>query len=130
MIESTSGRTRTLHNRPLVIEYPCTSRGNVLVTDFVPSEMACFANSPGRIRRTAVWISREEMVDFFEYEESSAQYWLGMPYKHEGNFTRTRCLRRDTLEDIVDERVENGHCLVGDTSVRVDLLEDYPATTS
>ena len=42
-----------------------------LVTDFVPSEMACLANSPGRMRRTAVWISREEMVDFFEYEESS-----------------------------------------------------------
>ena len=41
------------------------------VTDFVPSEMACFANSPGRMRRTAVWISREEMVDFFEYDASS-----------------------------------------------------------
>ena len=42
------------------------------VTDFVPSEMACFANSPGRIRRTAVWISRDEIVDFFEYDASSA----------------------------------------------------------
>lgn len=37
-----------------------------LVTDFVPSEMACLASSPGRIRRTAVWISLEEIVDFFE----------------------------------------------------------------
>ena len=37
-----------------------------LVTDLVPSEMACLASSPGRIRRTAVWISRDEMVDFFE----------------------------------------------------------------
>lgn len=44
---------------------------NVLVTDFVPSEMACLASSPGRMSRTAVWISREEMVDFFEYVESS-----------------------------------------------------------
>ena len=42
-----------------------------LVTDFVPSEMACLASSPGRMRRTAVWISREEIVDFFEYDESS-----------------------------------------------------------
>jgi len=41
-----------------------------LVTDLVPSEMACLANSPGRMRRTAVWISRDEMVDFFEYDAS------------------------------------------------------------
>lgn len=41
-----------------------------LVTDFVPSEMACFANSPGRMRRTEVWISREEIVDFLEYDAS------------------------------------------------------------
>ena len=37
---------------------------------------------------------------------------------------RTGCLSGNTLEDIVDEGVENGHRLVGDTSVRVDLLED------
>ena len=37
----------------------------------LPSEIACFDNSPGRIRRTAVWISREEMVDFLEYAASS-----------------------------------------------------------
>ena len=43
------------------------------VTDFVPSEMACLASSPGRMRRTAVWISREEIVDFFEYDESSVE---------------------------------------------------------
>jgi len=41
------------------------------VTDFVPSEMACLASSPGRIRRTDVWISREDIVDFFEYAASS-----------------------------------------------------------
>ena len=35
-----------------------------LVTAFVPSEMACFESSPGRMRRTDVWISRDEMVDF------------------------------------------------------------------
>jgi hypothetical protein len=53
-----------------------------LVTAFVPSETACLASSPGRIRRTLekglvdgfgfrekgrtyeVWISRDEMVDF------------------------------------------------------------------
>jgi hypothetical protein len=53
-----------------------------LVTALVPSETACLASSPGRMRRTLqsglaahreagshvvtheVWISREEMVDF------------------------------------------------------------------
>ena len=44
---------------------------NVLVTDLVPSEMACLASSPGRMRRTDVWISRDEMVDFLEYAASS-----------------------------------------------------------
>ena len=34
-----------------------------LVTALVPSETACLANSPGRRRRTAVWISRDVMVD-------------------------------------------------------------------
>jgi hypothetical protein len=37
-----------------------------LVTLLVPSEMACFASSPGRISRTDVWISREDIVDFLE----------------------------------------------------------------
>lgn len=36
----------------------------------------------------------------------------------------TGCLRGNALEDVVDKRVENGHRLVGDTSIRVDLLED------
>lgn len=30
----------------------------------------------------------------------------------------------NTLEDVVDEGVQDGHGTVGDTSVRVDLLED------
>ena len=42
-------------------------QGNVhLVTDLVPSEIACLASSPGRIRRNDVWISRDEIVDFLE----------------------------------------------------------------
>ena len=34
-----------------------------LVTALVPSDTACLANSPGRRSLTAVWISREVMVD-------------------------------------------------------------------
>jgi len=33
-------------------------------------------------------------------------------------------LGRNTLENIIDERVENGHRTVGDTSVRVNLLQN------
>jgi len=40
------------------------------VTDLVPSEMACLLSSPGRMRRTAVWISRDEIVDFLLYDAS------------------------------------------------------------
>ena len=36
----------------------------------------------------------------------------------------TRRLGRDTLKDIVHKRVEDGHCLVRNTRIRVDLLED------
>lgn len=36
----------------------------------------------------------------------------------------TGCLSGNAFEDIVDETVENSHRLVGDTSIRVDLLED------
>lgn len=46
---------------------------HILVTDFVPSEIACLASSPGRISRTDVWISRDEIVDFFEYAASSGR---------------------------------------------------------
>ena len=34
-----------------------------LVTALVPSDTACLASSPGRSSLTAVWISREVMVD-------------------------------------------------------------------
>ena len=30
----------------------------------------------------------------------------------------------NALENVIDERVHNGHSLLGDTSIRVDLLED------
>ena len=33
-------------------------------------------------------------------------------------------LARNAAEDVVHERVHDGHCLLGDAGVRVDLLED------
>jgi hypothetical protein len=64
-------RTRTLQ-QTLDTNIILAWRGHSLVTDLVPSEIACLASSPGRIKRTDVWISREEIVDFFEYDASSA----------------------------------------------------------
>ena len=50
--ELNSGRRRTLY-------------ADVnLVTALVPSDTACLASSPGRMRRTAVWISRDVIVGF------------------------------------------------------------------
>ena len=43
-----------------------------LVTALVPSDTACLASSPGRMRRTAVWISREVTVGFLLYLASEA----------------------------------------------------------
>ena len=40
------------------------------MTAFVPSEMACLESSPGRMSRTEVWISRDEMVDFLLSERA------------------------------------------------------------
>jgi len=61
------------------------------------------------------------------------------PREHETNssldFTATKCgflvvggqlssLRSDTLKDVVDEGVHDRHTLLGDASIRMDLLED------
>ena len=98
-----------------------------LVTDLVPSEMACLANSPGRMRRTAVWISRDEMVDFLEYDASSVGRRVIRMSRSEQSRRgrRTGGFGSDTLEDIVHERVQDSHSLVRDTSIGVDLLEDW-----
>jgi hypothetical protein len=50
-----------------------------------------------------------------------------MDMRHETDKRLTRRLSRDTLEDVVHERVEDGHRLVRDTSVGVDLLKDWDA---
>ena len=48
---------------------------------------------------------------------------LAMSHENSAKEKRTGSLGCDALEDIVDERVQDGHGLVGDTSVRVHLLE-------
>jgi hypothetical protein len=95
-----------------------------LVTDLVPSEIACLASSPGRMRRTAVWISRDGVIDFFEYDASS----IKNPLTHDPDRGKGKCLLEASgspLEDVVHRQVENCHCLVGDTRIRVNLLQNY-----
>ncbi len=124
---NTSVEYATIHTQSQNVSYFWLEEN--FVTDFVPSEMACLASSPGRMRRTAVWISREEIVDFLEYVESSADNTVrGCDGQQDEILTRS--LRRDTLEDVVDEGVEDGHRLVRDTRVRVDLLEDCDASNA
>ena len=73
-----------------------------LVTDFVPSEMACLASSPGRMSLTEVWISRDEIVDFFEYDASS-DVSSAFQFQVQLQTTLTGSLSGNTLEDIVHE---------------------------
>ena len=78
-------RTKLLNNTRTNKTVSCPQRKNLneecsagfyllldvyFVTALVPSLTACFANSPGKINRTAVWISRELRVDFLLYEVS------------------------------------------------------------
>jgi len=39
-------------------------------------------------------------------------------------FSQTRCLLGDTLEDVIDKRVHDGHCLWWDSSIWMNLLEN------
>ena len=76
--------------------------------------------------RTAVWISRDEMVDFLEYAASSGKNKTSLlsPSHHDETSTRTGSLGGDSFKDVIDKRVEDGHGLVGDTRVRMHLLEN------
>ena len=100
------------------------------MTALVPSEMACLESSPGRMSRTEVWISRDEMVDFLlsEHNEQSQPAARRKRYDRQtggelGSFFG------DSLEEIGDERVEDEHGLVGDTGIGVHLLEDLRASS-
>lgn len=94
-----------------------------LVTALVPSDTACLANSPGRMRRTEVWISREEMVDFLLYAASlEASVATRSKMSEKVSDGHSGLGRSSGLT--VDEGVEDGHGAVGDTSVGVDLLQD------
>ena len=66
-----SDRRKKNHDRKRVLKQALyLEELEYLVTALVPSDTACLASSPGRMRRTEVWISREEMVDFLLYAAS------------------------------------------------------------
>ena len=74
------------------------------MTALVPSETACLASSPGRRSLTAVWTS-------------GGKGSLLVVSSKLGGF------KGDSVEDIVDEGVQDGDTLLGDTSLRVNLFQ-------
>ena len=74
------------------------------------------------MRRTEVWISREEMVDFLLY---AASLLASVATRSKMSDDEIRWILDEMRPKLtVDERVQDGHGAVGDTSVGVDLLED------
>jgi hypothetical protein len=62
-----------------------------LVTALVPSLTACFASSPGSMRRTAVWISRLLKVAFLLYVDNFGNARIGVDlFQHLVNVRRIR----------------------------------------
>lgn len=97
-----------------------------LVTALVPSDTACFANSPGRIRRTLQSKKVRRVHTWCNMLEGNSR---GLDLSRGDGGLLVVCgelgsLSGNALEDVVDERVQDGHGTVGDTSVGVDLLED------
>ena len=84
------------------------------VTDLVPSEIACLASSPGRMRRTEVWISREEIVDFLEYDASSEVVVRTTS-------TNERARRKNSLD--ASEAIRSKISLTNELRMAIALLE-------
>lgn len=95
------------------------------MTALVPSDTACLASSPGRISRTLHVLLAGGLDDI-----DPSVYLRGLDLSgRDGRLlvvgSKLGSLGGNPLEDVVDERVQDGHGTVGDTSVRVDLLEDW-----
>lgn len=74
-----------------------------------------------------VWISREEMVDFLLYA-ASLEASVATRSKMSENALDKLFQRKNKTYPMmltVDERVQDGHGTVGNTSVGVDLLQDW-----
>ena len=77
-----------------------------LVTALVPSDTACLASSPGRRRRTAVWISRDVIVDLQMARNSKSNRHGFSPLVVVGQLAG---FSSDPLKQVVDEGVHDGH---------------------
>ena len=91
-----------------------------LVTALVPSDTACLASSPGRRRRTAVWISREVMVDL-KTSRNNKSGKRTLPLVVMGQLAR---LSSNPLEQVVDKGVHDGHGLWRDSGVGMNLFQN------
>lgn len=90
------------------------------VTALVPSETACLANSPGNKRRTAVWISRDDIV-------WRLLYWANRDASLAIRSTSNRWWNSLTTviptEYIVDKAVHNRHGFTRNTRIGMNLFE-------
>jgi hypothetical protein len=100
-----------------------------LVTDFVPSDTACLASSPGSSNRTEVCTSREVRVLFLLYLHKSKHvnenqlHLIQSPPVHGGHSPcQADSLSCQAVEGIIDEGVHDGHSLLGDTSLCTNIV--------
>lgn len=66
------------------------------------------------------------MVDFFEYDANSvATNQSPLHHNMLSDASLTRGFGGNPLKDVIHERIKNGHRLVGNTGIGMDLLQDY-----
>ena len=92
-----------------------------LVTALVPSETACLASSPGRMRRTAVWISREVTVGFLLYRAREAV--------STAIFSKMSAMKEFRI-DMAFEEIPVSGCTCFKTCVESKHVEDLTSETS
>ena len=92
------------------------------VTALVPSETACLASSPGNKSRTAVWISRDEIVwRLLYWANRDASLAIRSTTNHDLPLHNHLSLISPT-ENIVDKAVHNRHGFTRNTRIRMDLF--------
>lgn len=95
-----------------------------LVTALVPSETACLANSPGRMSLTLRSVLEGVLLGQ-GHENLRCLDLAGRDGRFLVVCSKLGSLGCNTLEDVVDEGIQDRHGAVGDTSIRVDLLENW-----
>ncbi len=92
------------------------------VTAFVPSDTACLASSPGNKSRTAVWISRDEIVWRLLYCVNREASLAIRSRKYQSNF-EIKSKEIYPTENIINKAIHNRHCFTRNTRIRMNLIQ-------